>query len=216
MLVTTDSAPKACIFCQGLLSNPDKVRKIAGACDLLMAVNGGAKYLAELGLTPRIIFGNMDAIEKNLWKNENCRQNIRLPANQDKVEVEHAVLYAFGKGCRQVILVAALGARLDQTLGNVALLAEYPGRVAILDGTATLIAADKSEKVMLHGPSGTAVSLIPFSPGPLTVSTSGLKYDLRDENLKSVTRGLNNELARPEAWVRVSDGVMLVYLENEA
>ncbi len=53
-----------------------------------------------------------------------------------------------------------MGGRLDHTLGNVALVASYPGRIAILDSVSTLVAVDKSEKCILHGQIGTPVPLI--------------------------------------------------------
>jgi len=85
---------------------------------------------------------------------------------------------------------------------------------ALFDGTSTLIAVDKSEKCRLHGQVGTLVSLIPYSLGPFTVRTNGLKYPLQDESLSSATHGLSNELSQTETCVCVSNGVLLVYIEN--
>jgi thiamine pyrophosphokinase len=120
-----------------------------------------------------------------------------------------------GRGCKQVILLAATGGCLDHTLGNIALLASYPGRVALFDGISTLIAVDKSEKCKLHGRVGTRVSLIPYGLGNFTVRTNELKYALRDECLNSATHGLSNELFQTESCICVSNSVLLVYIENE-
>ena len=77
------------------------------------------------------------------------------------------------------------------------------------------IAVDKSEKCILHGQVGTPVSLIPYGSGPFTVRTKGLKYSLGDESLHSATHGLSNELSLTEACVCVSNGILLVHIENE-
>ncbi|GAI54790.1 unnamed protein product, partial [marine sediment metagenome] len=95
--------------------------------------------------------------------------------------------YAFEQKCEQVVLLAAVDDRLDHTLENVALVARYPGRLAILDGTATLVAVDRSERCVLHGEIGSVVSLIPYGSGRLNVRTKGLKYSLEDEPLAFVT-----------------------------
>ncbi len=86
----------------------------------------------------------------------------RIPysPDKDKSDVELTVEYALEQGCQEIILVAAVGGRLDDTLGNVALVASYPGRIAILDGVSILVAVNKSEKCILHGQVGTPVSLI--------------------------------------------------------
>ncbi len=213
--MTTDSAQKACIFCDGELKNSARIKLAARNCDLLIAADGGARHLAGLGLQPGIIIGDIDSIATDMWNNENSIVRIPHSPDKDKSDVELAVEYALEQGCQEIILVAAIGGRLDDTLGNVALVASYPGRVAILDGVSILVAVNKSEKCILHGQVGTPVSLIPYGSGPFTVRTKGLKYSLGDESLHSATHGLSNELSLTEACVCVSNGILLVHIENE-
>ena len=212
--MTTDSAKKACVFCNGQLKNPMNVKQIANDCDLLIAADGGAKYFFDIGLTPQVIIGDMDSIDSDMWKNRSDIEHIRYPADKDKSDAELAVEYALEHGYEQIILVSATGGRLDHTLGNIVLVASYPGRVAIFDGISTLVAVDKSEKCVLHGRIGAIVSLMPYSTGSLKVRTNGLKYPLQDERLISTTHGLSNELSQTETCVCVSNGVLLVYIEN--
>ncbi|MBN1803729.1 MAG: thiamine diphosphokinase [Sedimentisphaerales bacterium] len=213
--MTIDSAKKACIFCSGELKNSARVKRIAGDCDLLIAVNGGTKHFVNVGLRPKVIIGDMDSNTNDMRNDETNIVRIPYPPYSDKSDVELAVEYALKQGCQEILLVAAVGGRFDHTLGNVALVAGNPGRIAILDGASTLVAVDKSEKCMLHGHVGTPVSLIPYGSGPFTVRTKGLKCSLVDESLHSATHGLSNELSQTQACVCVSSGVLLVYIENE-
>ncbi len=213
--MTTDSAKKACIFCNGELKNSARVKRATSNCDLLIATEGGAKHLAALGLQPGIIVGDMDSIDTDKRTDENSIVRIPYSPYKKKSGVELAVEYALEQGCQEIILVAAVDGRLDHTLGNVALVASYPGRIAIIDGVSTLVAVDKSEKCILHGQIGALVSLIPYGSGPFTVRSKGLKYSLGDETLHSATHGLGNELSLTEACVCVSNGILLVYIKNE-
>jgi len=213
--VTTDSVKKACVFCNGQLENPADVKQIANDCDLLIAADGGAKYFFDIGLTPQVIIGDMDSIDSDMWKNKSDIEYIRYPADKDKSDAELAVEYALEHKYEQVILVAATGRRLDHTLGNIALVAGYPGRVAILDDSSTLVAVNKSYKCTLYGKIGDIVSLMPYSTDRLKVRTKGLKYPLQDENLISATHGLSNELSQMEACICISGGILLVYIENQ-
>jgi len=213
--VTTDLAKRACIFCNGELKNAARVKNTASNCNLLIAADGGAKYFTDLGLKPRIIIGDMDSIGAGILNDKGDIMLIPHSPDKDKSDTELAVEYALEQGCKQVILVAAVSGRLDHTLGNVALVASYPGRIAIIDGVSTLVAVDKSEKCILHGQIGTLVSLIPYGSGPFTVRAKGLKYSLGDETLHSATHGLSNELSLTEACVCVSSGILLVHIENE-
>ena len=213
--MTTDLPKKACIFCNGQLSKPNKIKQIANDCDLLIAADGGVKYFFDIGLTPQVIIGDMDSIDSDTWKSKSGIEYIRYPADKDKSDAELAVEYALEHEYEHIILIAATGGRLDHILGNIALVAGYPGRVAIFDGISTLVAVDKSERCVLHGRIGAIVSLMPYSTGYLKVRTKGLKYPLQDECLISATHGLSNELSQTEACICVSDGILLVYIENQ-
>lgn len=213
--MTTDSVKKACIFCSGELKSSARVKRAASNCDLLITTDGGAKHLSGLGLQPEIIIGDMDSNATDIWNGDNSIVRIPYPPNKDKSDVELAVEYALKQGCQEILLIGAVGDRLDHTLGNVALVASNPGRIAILNGASTLVAVDRSEKCILHGQVGTPVSLIPYGSGSFTVKTKGLKYSLRDESLHSATHGLSNELSLTEACVCVSKGILLVHIENE-
>ena len=213
--MTTDSARRACVFCNGQLKSPENAKQIANDCDLLIAADGGAKYFFDIGLTPQVIIGDMDSIDSDTWKSKSGIEHIRYPTDKDKSDAELAVEYALEHGYEQVILVAATGGRLDHTLGNVALVAGYPGVVAIFDGMSTLVAVDRSEKCILHGKIGAIVSLMPYSAGSFTVRTNGLKHALQDQPLIYATHGLSNKLSQTEACICVSDDILLVYIENQ-
>ena len=212
-LDTSNNSPgKACVFCNGAFSERKNFKQIIEDCDLLIAADGGAKHIAALGYTPQAIVGDMDSIDKEAWMVESRIECIQYPTDKEKTDAELAVEYALDHKCEQVLLLAATGGRLDHTLGNIALVAHYPGRVALLDDNATLVAVDKSEKCILHGKIGTLVSLLPYGAEKLTVRTKGLTYALQDECLRSATHGLSNSLAQEEACICVSGGILLVYI----
>ena len=92
--MTTDSAKKVRIFCNGELKNPARVKRAARNCDLLIAADGGAKHLAGIELQPRIIIGDMDSIATDMWKDENSIVRIPYSPDKDKSDVKLAVEYA--------------------------------------------------------------------------------------------------------------------------
>lgn len=211
---TSGQLKTACVFCSRDPKDPERVKKVAARCELLIAADGGEKLLAGVGLKPDVVIGDMDSAAAEAKDTSPDGQRIVWPANKDKSDAELAVEYALEQGYDQVILLCAVGGRLDHTLGNVALAGKYPGRVALLDGDSTLVAVDRSEECVLHGQTGTLVSLIPFGYRAAKVWTSGLKYTLQHEELRPGTHGLSNELSESEACVRVLEGVLLVYIES--
>jgi len=205
---------RACVFCNGTLKSPDRARALAGSSDLVIAADGGTEHLVVLGVKPDAIIGDMDSLgTETKWAGDDILR-VPHPSDKDKSDAELAVEYALAQGCRQVALIAAAGKRLDHTLGNIALMAKYPGRVAIVDGTFTLVAVNRSERCVLHGSIGATVSLIPYGSGLATVTTRGLKYALQNEPLAFATHGLSNELSETEACVCVAEGILLVCIET--
>ena len=81
-------------------------------CGILLAADGGSRHLAGLGLTPRVIIGDMDSIPADLWRDENDILRIPHPTEKDKSDAELAVEYAFRHNCEKVVLVAVAGGRL--------------------------------------------------------------------------------------------------------
>jgi thiamine pyrophosphokinase len=66
------------------------------------------------------------------------------------------------------------------------------------------------DATVLRGAPGDLVSLVPLNGPALGVVTDGLVYPLHDEDLPvGSTRGVSNELAVPEASVRLRAGVLL-------
>ena len=113
--MTTDLAKKACIFCDGELKNSARVKRIASNCDLLISTDAG-RHLAALGLQPGIIIGGMDSNGTDIWDDENSIVRIPCSLSKDKSDVELAVEDALEQGCREIILVAAVGGRLGRQI----------------------------------------------------------------------------------------------------
>lgn len=218
-IMSNDRAPQvktAHVFCNGELKNPERAGSLAASSDLVIATDGGAQHLAALGLKPEVIVGDMDSTDADTWRGDDGVTLVPYPSDKDRSDTELAVEYALAHGCQQVSLLAAVGKRLDHTLGNIALVARYAGRVAILDGNVTLVAVNKSEKCMLHGSVGTTVSLIPYGAERATVRTQGLKYPLENESLAFATHGLSNQLSQTEACLCISEGILFVCIDNQA
>ena len=79
----------------------------------------------------------------------------------------------------------------------------------------TLVTApDGAGAVVRHevpGRKGDVVSLLPFGERVEGITTSGLRYPLRDEPLEAgPARGLSNVRERDDAWISVRRGRLLI------
>ncbi len=202
-----------CVLCNGELRDETAARGVIAQCQFVAAADGGARHAAKLGVRPHVLIGDGDSLAKgHPFEGDREVEIIRRPARKDRSDTELAVNLAIERDCDQITLLAATGGRLDHTLANVAIVAAHPGRVAVLDGAATLVAVDSSEKCQFSGGVGTLVSLIPFGGPVRNVKANGLKYPLDGIDLSAGSRGLSNELAETSACLCVDGGVLLVYV----
>ena len=209
---STSSRHTACICCNGELRGFPRARELAAGTDMLIAADGGADHIQTPGLKPHAIIGDLDSLREDPWPDDKDIRRIGLSRDKDKCDGECAVEWALQHGCDKVLLVAAWGGRVDQSLGNCALLMRYPGRLALWDDGILVVAMTAGQESILPVAVGTAVSIISFEPGTL-IRTDGLTYGLNGEPLRSATHGMSNTAMTARPVVSVVNGVALVCME---
>jgi len=206
------------IFANGDLPNPEKARALLRDDDFIIAADGGARHALALGKTPNVIIGDMDSFSVEPFDRLRASDStfnaeiIRFPTDKNETDLELAIAHALSLNPEQVLIIAALGGRLDQTLGNIALISD-PQLV-----TRNLCLDDGIEEVFfcydqceIHGVAGDLVSLIPWQGEVTGVRTTNLKWPLRSETLfPNKTRGISNEMLGDAAQVKIKSGLLLV------
>jgi len=211
---------RAVLFINGDLRDPAAVKEMLQPSDYLVSVDGGLRHLKSLGLQPHLVVGDLDSISAGEII-ELERDNVRIqryPIDKDETDLELALLAVLKEGYRTMRLVAALGGRLDQTLGNLFLLtrSELSGcDIRLEDGIEEVFIIRASEKI--PGQPGDTVSLIPLVGNVNGVVTRGLRYPLHGETLWfDRTRGISNVMLENQAVVEVASGVLLAIHTRQA
>ncbi|HUW96813.1 MAG TPA: thiamine diphosphokinase [Anaerolineae bacterium] len=182
--------------------------------DLLICVDGGARNALALGLQPQVAIGDMDSMERELrmhLEGEGCRFVEHSP-RKDETDSELAIRYALAQGATELVLLAALGGRIDHTLANVMLLA-LPElnevRARLIDGNQELMLVRR--ETAIEGTPGDIVSLVPLCADAGDIHTEGLEYALHGGSLKfGAARGVSNVLVAARAKVKVGQGLLLL------
>ena len=202
------------IFANGDLPDLNKVRAILHTDDLIICADGGTRHALALGLKPNLVIGDMDSIQKEQWQQlEKTDVPIELyPRDKNETDLELAITRAIELKPSEIIITAALGGRLDQTLANIALLADVrllTFDVRLDDGAEEIFFCRKQAQI--EGRSGDIVSLIPWGSPVHGIQTQGLRWVLNSETLyPEKTRGISNELVNTTAVVEISSGDLLI------
>jgi len=207
------SPKRTVIFVNGRLRSPKRLAAKLQADDYFIAADGGLRHLRRLGLKPHLLIGDLDSVtgEDVEWASTNGTEVRRYPPEKDETDLELALKAAVDTGTRAILLVAALGGRLDQTLGNLFLLSrpELNGLdVRLDDGSEEVLLIH--DQIELHGQAGDIVSLLPLNGPALGVTTTALKYPLYAETLYAdSTRGISNVMEGRTAEITISGGLLL-------
>jgi len=206
---------RAVIFANGLFNDPGDARRAIRPDDLLIAADGGLRYCLALGLTPAVLIGDFDSLDET--EVETMRQAgvqiVRHPAQKDYTDLELAIRHAQALGTSEILVLAALGARWDQTLANLLLPANQELndiKIKLLDGPHELEILHGGARLEIQGEPGDTVSLVPIGGNALGVITRGLQYPLNDEILFfGATRGVSNALTDKKATIQLKHGLIV-------
>ena len=200
------------IFANGDLPDLEKARALLREDDFIIAADGGTYHALALGLTPNIIIGDLDSLPANFEVSKFNNEIVLYPKDKNETDLELAIQHAITLDPEQVIILAALGGRLDQTLGNIALISSVERltlNIRLDDGIEEVFFC--REQVQVNGANGDTISLIPWQGEVTGVVTTGLKWPLQNETLyPQKTRGISNEMTGDTATIQINPGLLLV------
>jgi thiamine pyrophosphokinase len=192
--------------------DPGHARDVPSGATVI-AVDSGVEHAQDLGLAIDLAVGDFDSVDpRRLAEAEAAGAAVeRHPAAKDATDLELALDAALAFEPSRIHVLGGHGGRLDHLLGNALALAAPAYAAAVVTarmGSARL--AVVRDAVELSGPHGDLVTLLPVHGGARGVTTAGLLYPLRGEDLlPGSTRGISNELISPAASVRLDEGVLL-------
>jgi thiamine pyrophosphokinase len=202
---------RALLFANGEAPSAELVASLRREGDLIVAADAGARHALACGLLPDAVVGDLDSFS------EDPALAAAVPAGRlyrvsklDTTDLEKAVAWAIERGCTEIDILGAGGGRSDHALANLSVLKHHRGRAALrvhdelfeislVDGTATV-----------EGPPGTVISLVAIGVCR-GVTTSGMRWPLKDFTLEFGPRGVHNEIEHSPASVSVRSGDLLLF-----
>jgi thiamine pyrophosphokinase len=211
---------RAVIFANGEFPNPQHTLELFRPGDLVIAADGGTRHALAAGIVPHVIIGDLDSLspdEQERLETDGAHI-VRFSPRKDETDLELALQYAAREGATEIVILAALGGRLDQTIANLLLLAmpELNGiEVRVVEGAETAFLIQ--DQALIEGRPGDTVSLIPLGGDAVGVTTEGLEWSLHQDTLHfGPARGVSNVLTTEQARVCVQQGLLLcVVTKNE-
>jgi thiamine pyrophosphokinase len=139
---------RAIIVAGGQAGGNEDWRRWVWEGDWIIGADGGAAQALAWGLVPHLVIGDMDSLpgEARAALEAQGSRFVVHPRAKDETDLELALTYATQRGAREIVVLGALGGRLDHTLANVLLLA-----LPKLDGVVVRIASHPQRRVRRPG-----------------------------------------------------------------
>ena len=204
---------RAVIFANGVIQEINLVKPLIGKKDLIVSADGGLRYIRSLGLIPDLVIGDLDSVSQDdiEFFEDKKIEILKFPIEKDQTDLEIALRELIKRGYRNILVIGALGGRIDQTLANLGLMSSLTNndiRIELDDGQEHIMLVKNHQ--VFFGKKGDTVSLIPQCSPAKGITTSGLRYPLNDESLFSgQTRGISNEMIGGKAEINIKLGTVL-------
>lgn len=206
---------RAVIFVNGVIPDLATVQRWVQPGDDVLAADGGAHHAVAMGLLPRVVIGDLDSVSPELVAQLRT-QGVEFeqhPPAKNKTDLELAIERAIRDGAQEIVLLGALGGRLDQSLANVLLMAQqdWPAPIHLVDANEIATVIHGGESMTLEATMGRMVSLLPLSAEVTGITYTGMLYPLENATMElGSTRGVSNEVVSHPATVCIKSGIALV------
>lgn len=211
----TDNIKECLIVSHGTLAKRDlnyilkfiKPRKAL----FIIACDGASEFLKTRSITPDVIIGDFDSVKPAALKYFS-RKNVVIKKvyDQNKNDLEKAIIYALSKKFKHINIIGFGGKRLDHTLNNLSILKKFylKAEIRIFDNGFEGKIINRIAEIDCR--IGDTVSLIPL-PKAAGITTHGLRYPLKNGLLEiGIREGALNEAVAEKVVINIRNGLLLV------
>lgn len=190
---------------------------------LLIAADRGLDFLLEAGVLPTVAIGDFDSLSmsgKEYLERAGKTEIIRLKPEKDDSDTQSALMYAAGKGAKNIAIFGATGTRIDHLMANLGLLLLGEKRklhVEIFDAYNRISLAGNGEILEREKQFGNYVSFFSIGGDVTGLTLEGFKYPLQEYHLKMEDCGLtvSNEIVEERAKITFSSGKLLMIMSRD-
>ncbi len=190
----------------------DALESLCRAADLVVAADSGVRHAAALGVRPDLIVGDFDSASEDDLERYPEVPRRAYPVRKDALDLELALDEATTRGATELLIVGALGGRLDQTLAALFIAARYREtyRVTLHSGDTAAYPLKGGEVLSLELSPGQTFSVLSLTPVS-TISLGGASYPLERAELPfGVGLGVSNEVLTSPLSVTLHGGSALL------
>ena len=194
----------AVLIANGKVSKTNYIKKIIDSNDFFISIDAKLENLKELGVKPNLILGDLDS---TVISDLDSQIEVVELSNQNKTDLEKSLDYCIENNIKKVLILGSSGLREDHSMANILIASTYSNILHIELITSFYRIIFVRENTKINAPNA-PVSIISLSSDN-KITTSGLKYDLNNEKLKSFSHGISNEVNGDSFTVKAESTIVV-------
>lgn len=207
-----------CVIVSGAPDNDLEFIQNSITCsDYIIAADSGYKKLDSIGIKPDLIAADFDSSDLP----EYSVDIIQAPVEKDSTDTFNAVKTALKKGFKNILILGALGGRIDHTYSNILCIdyADKHGSECVIADRNNRISIIKSRKTIVKDYKW--FSLFAFLEDCKGIRISGAHYGAGFYNLETLNLnqgdqlGQSNYIESEECTISVEQGRLLLIESND-
>ena len=189
-------------------SNPrhPTVKDRLKSINTFFCVDGGADKLITMGYSPDVILGDLDSIDK---ENKIYNSTIVHLEDQSKNDLEKSISWCVNQGIDELELFGFSYGRDDHHLANLFIMKDFSDKVRMKMYTDKSLIFCINEHSTFLSKANQTVSIFTFTK-KTTITTSGLKYALKNSSLAYPSQGISNLAIGSSFSVTPSDWTFII------
>jgi thiamine pyrophosphokinase len=178
----------------------------------IIAADGAAIQLIEMGVLPDIIIGDFDSINKSIIPDEFDTNNIIHDPDQNSSDFDKILNHCSRNNFHSVLVLGIHGGELDHTLNNLSIFKKFADRLELTLFDENKFGFFTGESFSFATKPGEMISLLPFPIAKIT--TENLKWNLDNEILEmGVREGARNRATSNHAFIQIHAGSLFCFAD---
>jgi thiamine pyrophosphokinase len=202
---------KIIIIANGTIKNLNFHKKILKDADLIICADGGAISAKKMDIIPDYIIGDFDSVNQSTidFYKKKGKTEIIEDNNQYKTDLELALELAETLEPNEILILGAIGDRIDHTLANILCLTNIKTNVKtqLIDDKNTMELVDRS--IDITGEKDDIISVVPLTD-LMGLTYNGLKWIVSNKDTKFGWFGISNKMSKNYAKIRLKKGKFLL------
>ncbi|BBI17625.1 MULTISPECIES: thiamine diphosphokinase [unclassified Neochlamydia] len=206
-------SPQVAIVANGEISSYSQTKHLLSSFSKIIAVDGGLKHCQKMGVTPCLLIGDLDSLEKEVLEQYADLPLLKYPEDKNESDLELAIHKLLMEKVGSIALFGVLGKRSDHLLYTLYLLSRHPSQLMIESEKETIFCLQGHNRIKTF--IGQTISLIPLSP-VYGIRTQGLKWELQNADFDKKFMSLSNVCNSNAVEINVLSGDLICFLHKNS